>query len=372
MKNLLSLLSFVEPIKHYSLFGNNKVIISNEILTGREIYYIFEHIKWMECHHINSETTISLRCTAFKSSDVVSVIEILMLYCSLNLNNKIKFVFEKRNVLKNNILYHNSLLPKFNGRFLNNGYSTSFYKTIYSPTQYRRFLKCNGDADKEMCVVNDDIKYTLQNSGINYELACEAAESIAEIVGNAIEHSEADCLIDVKVCKNISDKMLVSLNVISLSCVFVGTKLIDLINKKQSNYSGSEIVFAALPNHTKVFDETYDFSSFAFVCSFQNTVSTRNNIINSGGTGFTTLLKNIHNKSFNKEYDSYILSGNNTLYFRNEYLNVNEKGLIGFNDENDFYNKRPNDSILKKEKVTFPGTIFCVNLITENENHENG
>ena len=374
MNNLSTLLEYVNPINHFSIFGKNKVIVNQNYLSGREIYYLFEHIKWMELHNIKSKCTICLRCMAFRSSDVINVLEILMLYLASCFEKQFCIIFDRKKELNTNLLYINSLLHLYDGKFLDAEYCNAFHKDIYTPHHYRHVVcydKVKELNTPELSIINDNIKYTIQNGHANYDLACEAAESVTEMIGNVVEHSKTSCLVDIKICRNIDGMLYVSLNVVSLSSIFIGTKLLNLIKENKNDFSGSQIVYRALPNHRELFDENYDPISFSFICSFQNTVSTREDVKNSGGTGFTTLIKNIHNKSFNKNYDSYILSGNNTLYLRNDYLKTDANGIIGFNDNNDFYGNKPNENILKKEKTTFPGTIFCVNLLTEYIEYEN-
>lgn len=370
MKNIESLLNYVDSVNHFSIFGNNKIIIRNNFLTGSDIYLLFEHVKWMRTHNVKVKTEIDIRCSAFKSSDVINVLELLMLYLSKYMSKQFTVCFNTIKILNTNILFINSLLPKFNKVLLDKKYIDKFYEDIYSPTHYRHVVLYEKHKESDLCPLNDTIKYVISNGNVDYDLAVDSAESVIEMVGNVIEHSRSDCIVDIKVCRNIDSHVYVSLNVISLSQIFIGTRLKDYIIENYSNYSGFGIVKKAYSYHSKMFNNTYDIDSFSFVCSFQNRVSTRKNVVNSGGTGFTTLIKNIHNKSFNEEYDSYILSGNNTLYFRNKYLNPDSEGIIGFNDKNDFYYSKPNADILKKEITTFPGTIFCVNLITEYK--ENG
>ena len=373
MKNIDLLLSNVNPVQHTSLFGKNRVEVKETILSGNGIYFLLEHIKWMEKRNIRVKTEVLFKCYFFKSSDVVNVIELIMLYTALHFENLFVFSLAHSKLLENNILYINSLLPAFSNKTIGKSFISSFHKNIFTQTHYRRVVNYNetSNYDDTLSIICDEIKYTIKNGCNNVDLAIEASESTIEMIGNVLEHSQSDCIVDVKVALNNEQRIYVSLNVISLSSVYIGNRLMELFDYGNSlDFSGSSIVSKAFQQHKFLFNNLYDYSSFAFVCSFQNTVSTRANITQSGGTGFTTLLKNIHNKSFNEEYASYILSGDNTLYFKNQFLNVDENGIIGFNVENDFYHKKPDDNILKKERIAFPGTIFCVNLVTEKINNE--
>lgn len=369
MKNIELLLSNVDAVNNYSIFGTNKVIIKEMILTGNGIYTIFKHIKWMEEKKLKIQTTIEIQSGAFKSSDVVNVLEIVMLYLSKFFPSYFKIQFSKQKIMAKNILYINSLLKSYDGKWLNRSYMESFHKTIYSMNHFRKILDRNSANGNYLCSISDDIKYLIKNNKVNKDLVFDSCESMTEMIENVLEHSDGDCLIDVKVAENTLGKIFLCLNVISLTNIYVGSMIMSLLeNKKNSNmFSGQKLVEQAYKNHSSKFDEKYDLSAFCFVSSFQLSVSTRNDTKYTGGTGFTTLLKNINSKSFNKDYDSYILSGDNTIYFRSEFLNVDENGLAGFNESNDYLHTIPNEQIVKKEEIKFPGTIFCVNLITEKE-----
>ena len=366
------LLRYVEPINHFSIFGQNKVIVKDEWLSGKGVYTIFEHVKWMEKQKISIKTTIEIQSKAFQSSDVINVLELLMLYLAKKFTNLFILQFSKMKTLNKNILFLNSLLAHFDKKILNSSYVDAFYKTIYTPTHYRKIVRKKDVVGNYLCAISDDIKNIIMHGGADEKLAFDSVESMTEMVGNVAEHSDGDCIVDVKICKNIEGKLYLCLNVISLTNIFIGDRIMELAtnDKTSDSFSGNKIVKRAYNFHSNYFDNSYDASSFYFACSFQNSVSTRDNIKNSGGTGFTTLLRNINNKSFNQEYRSYILSGQNTIYFQNDYLKVDDNGIIGFNDNNDFFTNLPNNNILKKELITFPGTIFCVNLITEEKIYE--
>lgn len=364
------LLQYVEPIRHFSIFGNNKVIIRSSLFCGEDIYYLFEHIKWAEERDIFFPTVLEIQSFGFKSSDVIIVLELLMLYLSMNFPNLYKVEFSKLSRMQQNIIFSNSLLKKYNGKTLNSSYIKAFYEPIYTLSHYRKVIDKQAATNNYLCTISDEIKYVISNQGVDENLVFEATESLIEIIGNVFEHSDGDCIIDVKISLNINKNIYLCLNVVSLTNVFIGTKLQQLLLKRDT-FSGFDLVNKAYPYHSKMFSDSYDMSSFSFVCSFQNSVSTRDHVGNSGGTGFTTLLKNINDKSFNMEYDSYLISGKNTIFFRNEFLKPNNDGIVGFNKTNNFYTDIPNFDIIKKDIYTFPGTIFCVNLVTEQKNEKN-
>lgn len=365
MKNIELLLDTVTESNHFNL-DMKTIHIKTRIFSGNEIYKILEGIKWANSHFPNNEFLISIKSRRFASYDVVTVTELIMLYLAINYPHLWRVRFEDQTMVDSNILFRDSLLQKNNGLALGKQYITAFYSQKITLEHYRAvisledFLKDN----KSISSYCDDIYLFLKHANINESLCGDLFEACSEIIGNVFDHTETDCIVDIKCSPTSIGSTFFSVSIISLSNVFIGTRIIELLDaNKLSSYSGSNIVTKAYEYHSKRFNSLYDKNMFGFVCAFQNGVSTRENSKNSGGTGLTTLIKRIHGKKTTDEYNSYVLSGRNTLKLDNNYLNVNKNGLIGFNDENDFYGGVPKDSIIFIEPHVFPGTIFSISLL---------
>lgn len=139
----------------------------------------------------------------------------------------------------------------------------------------------------------------------------------------------------------------------------------------KSKYSEkNEIILSALQNHKKHFSNNYDIESFATISAFQKYVTTRYKSKNSGGTGLTTLIKQLHEKA-SSDY-CYVLSGNNIIKFVDGYLDLTETGLIGFNKSNDYLNTIPSPDIVYKTGKKFNGVIYnlCFILYEKENNNE--
>ena len=334
-------------------------------MDGQDIYHILEHLKWLETQKHFGIFELKIQSKHFISTDIISVIEIIMLYVALFHPRCVSIEFTKNEQLsKGNIYYKNSIIPSFNKKMLGDSYVGRFYKTTISLTHFRKIFENNLNKTRLSSIAATDIQMFLDHLQItNNSFIDNVCEIVGEIVTNSLEHSDGDCLMDIK-CQKTSIGTFVSLNFISLTNMFIGSEIENLFFKQKTNtFTGYKIVKKAHKYHKHFFDSFYDKNLFSFVCAFQNGVSTRNNTFNVGGTGLTTLIRNLHDKSIANKYMSYVLSGNNSLLLRNEYLKITDRGNISFGDNPDFYRSVPNKKIVIREPKTFPGTIFSINLI---------
>ena len=100
------------------------------------------------------------------------------------------------------------------------------------------------------------------------------------------------------------------------------------------------------------------------ITAFQKHVSTRDTSCStSGGTGLTTLIKNIIGRA-EQDY-SYVLSGNQLILFENSFLDIEDNNFIGFNKEKNFIDYPPEKGILSESLLYVPGTVYNLFLIKE-------
>ena len=195
------------------------------------------------------------------------------------------------------------------------------------------------------------------------------SESVAELVCNVGCHTDADCLIDINfgIEKNEDVKFFwTSIAIINFS----ENRLFDKIRYNIDNkiYSPENTVYSniykAFENHKKSFDEKYKPEHFFMITAFQNHVSTRDTSCStSGGTGLTTLIKNIIGRA-EQDY-SYVLSGNQLILFENSFLDIEDNNFIGFNKEKNFIDYPPEKGILSESLLYVPGTVYNLFLIKE-------
>lgn len=212
--------------------------------------------------------------------------------------------------------------------------------------------------------------------------ASETAETITELVENALEHGESNCVVSVDatkptfIHKSTANTRYYGLNITLIN--FSETKFGDRVLKKIEN--GEEIFVSenteansyknnslkvAYKNHSKQFNDLYTKDSFANLISIQHGVSGRNRQDNdkTGGTGLTTLIKSLQQSAWVD--GCYIISGHTGFHFIKEDLSY-KNNFISLNDTGDFINKIPSSDSLLKLETGFPGTAYNLSFVFEN------
>lgn len=231
-----------------------------------------------------------------------------------------------------------------------------------------------------LSIVMVNLKMFFSNLGIFPDVSDDIVEVIVEIAGNALEHSNSDCLIDVDVAPhyhsinphNTREYYGVNIVVINFSNMLFSSKLRAKIletNGEDRNDFGvkDSMVIAALANHSKYFIpryKNYNIDDFFTVASFQHGVTGRMNRY-TGGTGLTKLIYNLEKSS--DDHNCYMLSGTRKLHFKSQYLVYNNSDCIGFNKANDFINEIPDTKVFSTSDIKIPGTAYNLTFIMAKE-----
>lgn len=251
-----------------------------------------------------------------------------------------------------------------------------YEKKIYNDQRtYRRFLDRETLNDKETpSIINSEVASVLKSYSNNEEWIDSISEVASELVCNVSSHADGDCLLDINFNDNIKyngNDMEESCTLVNISIMNFGEdRLFDKLkrNIKDKKYSENDKlykkVYRAYDNHKHLFDERYTENHFFLITAFQNHVTTRSFKSGNSGTGLTRLIENIIGIS--KEDYSYVLSGEEILIFKSEFLKVSDEKFIGFNKESDYINFKPEDRVLNKSRLYIPGTIYNLLLIKEN------
>ena len=252
---------------------------------------------------------------------------------------------------------------------------------MLNSNHYRRVVRERGDK-AYISKVYDDISDFIRNSVFDLDENCmdEIAGVIAELISNAIEHGEKECLVDVDIeggFYNRSDTdnpkkeyIGLSLVVVNFSEKCIGEDLrikmsSDLIGQLPERYLH---ISEALLNHQDYFDDNYYEEDFYNIAIFQNNISGRYNTSRSGGTGMLKLVKALGDRS---EGDNcYLLSGTRIVHFHNQYMEYDDNGWIGFNVDNDFLGHAPADGVIQFCDMYFPGVAYNLQFIMERGKNE--
>ena len=250
-----------------------------------------------------------------------------------------------------------------------------FEMDIYQ-NHYRRVI---GDKQKRdgnyLGILCTEVSSFLKFFDISEEYREEIAEVIVELTGNACEHTNSDCLVDIDVTSDHSKmdegKTIegfyygVNIVIMNFSEQLVGDDLRKKIIDKQITEKRYAEVMKAYINHQSKFSELYDETDFFNIAVYQDKISGRENKISSGGTGLTLLIKTLERQSDISM--CYMQSGNKAVFFNEHLLDYDENGWIGFNKENSFLNDIPDTECIGRSPVYFPGTAYNLHFVMKRE-----
>lgn len=253
-------------------------------------------------------------------------------------------------------------IKKFEQKFENDFYGKHFRRVISN---------CDKDS-KELSILMDEIASFQKLFDIREDNREKVTEVLVELVGNALEHSMGDCLIDLDIAENYvkaggeNGKKYLGINIaiVNFSEELLGSALTEkIITSKEELPERYERVKDAYRTHKKHFGEKYSDEDFFNIATFQHKISGRAENVTTGGTGLTKLIKSLEEES--DAYECYVISGRRILLFKHEYMKYNEDGWIGFNEENNFLEMPPSPSILDTTSIFFPGTGYNLTFVME-------
>ena len=207
----------------------------------------------------------------------------------------------------------------------------------------------------------------------------QISEVIAELVGNACEHGETDCLLDIditndhlKSVKNIPQSgKFYGINIAIVN--FSNTLLGDGIKKKieDNNFATDRYIELshAYAYHKEHFSDEYTYADFCNISALQDKISGRPQHNLAGGTGLTKLIHSLQEKS---DMDTcYVLSGDRSVLFYKEHLNYDKNDWLGFNEERNFFTATPERDVNTECYIFLPGTAYNLNFIMKREDIQN-
>lgn len=251
-------------------------------------------------------------------------------------------------------------------------YIKEFSFSIYMQ-HYRIVLGKEALETDELSKKYDDISHFLMNNGVSESVADDISEVAIELMGNATEHGDSDCLLDIDIDTSISNKVnnkkYCGINI----CVLNFSKKLfnDDIKAKITGMDGGLKVhprykglYTAYQYHIKHLDGGYSLEDFFTIAAYQHKISGRQEASPfSGGTGLTKLIKNLQIQS--EVYHCYMISGNKCLYFDKKYLEYDNDEWLGFNLSRNFLGDIPASSQFLEQKFYMPGTAYNLTFVIE-------
>lgn len=373
---------YIKPVKVNIRKRPIRIKLSEEVFTSNSLLYLasrFKYLynyKWMDCN-------IIIEFGNIKFADKITYLILdALLYDLLkntrfNIGITMSFAFKEIHHIgfTGTALYRSA--SKDNGFIDKDIFIKAYEKSFYSNKQvYRRLITHeNLQTSNELpSIIFSEVASILENYSTEDDWTDGISEVVSELLCNVGSHTDGDCLIDIDISdeitnsdKDCDDKKLLSVNIAVIN--FSENKLYDRIksylkeNKYESQDSLYNRIYKAYDVHKESFGNSYNEDDFFLVTAFQNHVSSRYYTSGIGGTGLTTLIEKIIDKT--EEDYSYVLSGNNILFFRTEYLTLSQDRFIGFNKEHDYFRFRPSEEVIHKSGLYIPGSIYQLLLIKE-------
>lgn len=266
----------------------------------------------------------------------------------------------------------NNREAKFKKDFSYISRNTVKYRRLISPDSNSYLSKLTSDL---ILFLRNQFEFSDNYRRIEYDdvMVIKLANTIGELVGNAIEHGEGDCLLDIDITHNFTHlKKLgrtfgaVNIAVLNFSGTNFGDKVKNkILNAELSKSERYQKIKVAYDTHQSYFNDKYNERHFWNLASIQDKISGRPDNYNNGGKGMTDLIKSIQN--FTHEDYCYMMSGKEILKFKKELLKQDSEGFIGFN-KNSFLHSIPEITSLGISKVYLSGVAYNLNFILEEIN----
>lgn len=346
--------------------------------SGITIRQIIRFVNSVHRKHINKNPTLVFLFDKVSIVDKLSyVIFECICYSLIRYYNHKVYVYwqPEKNILTDGVFL--SPLLEISKDYLEktDGFEQKFLMDIRG-RHFRRVI--NGTDKKQtnyLGKLNQEIDSFLKVFDITKEYRDSISEVVGELVGNACEHADTDCLVDIDVTtdhmkeiKNVPQEGSyygVNIAILDFSFILLGDGVKKKIVNNSMNYERYEDVKKAYEYHKQYFNEDYLFEDFCNLASLQDKISGREIYHKSGGTGLTKLINSLQEKS---DLDAcYLISGSRSVLFINEYLNYDNSGWLGFNSKNDFFTEVPGESVVSESVINFPGTAYNLNFVMKRE-----
>ena len=256
-------------------------------------------------------------------------------------------------------------------------YSQAFRFDIGN-AHYRKLFSPKDGAGENLSAALTSVCYIFKELGIPSEQGNSIADVAVELVGNALEHTQSECYLDIDIADNYvrKDKPLgkkyygANLCVVNFSPSLLFSAIqnklcinreID-VNEKASRYQMLRSIYA---HQRRFFSSSYGDGEFFMLSTFQHKISGRPNEYETGGAGLPMLIKSLEQQS--ETNNCYVISGRHKMRFIQGLLEYDENQWIGMNKEKDFAHFIPDRRVFSRLPLNFPGTAYNLNFVIPKE-----
>lgn len=350
--------------------------LSQDEFDGKVINEIIAFINGIRSKYKNNQLPIHLDLGEVTISDKLTYVMLESL-CYLLIEKyryKVHLNWKPENKIHTFGVYSSPLLMlKYKDYSKLNEFQSKFKYDTYKK-HYRKVV----DQSKRnyLGILMSDINTFLTANNISLENREQLSEVVAELVGNAGEHGQSDCLVDIDVTdaftKNVDgvdqpeDYIGINIAILNFSSKNLNA---DLKLKIQNNIEDKRYLKLreAYNYHKENFTENYGEEDFWNLGCLQHKISGSLEKISSGGTGSTVLIRSLQEKADANK--CYLISGKRALYLIRDYLEFDdkEKMWLGFNKTADFFNDIPEEEVVAPCAINFPGTAYNLTFVMKEE-----
>lgn len=241
------------------------------------------------------------------------------------------------------------------------------YKKRIFHDHFRRIINQN-DAYAVSNLMSD-IKTFLKLFNISENEVSTISKITSELADNAGEHACSECLIDIDISSEYEKEgapgeKYYSVNICALN--FSNICLDDIVREKIVNSSFKDEeryikVSHAYKKHKQFFDKNYTDDHFFMMAAFQNKISGRKKITESGWIGLYEMISAVEKRA--DKHNCYVLSKDKVIRFHPKLLVSNYDNWVGFNKEKDFLNSKPAPESIACSDTYLTGTGYNLTLI---------
>ena len=356
-----------------------QILIKEKTIDHRMIKNIISLVFDIEKKYsrIKNPITIILKKVEFKDKLTIILFESICNHIIVQCKRNLKIQMSVRKGIATHGI-SSSVLQLLNGEKHIDKFVKQYNFDLYQ-NHYRRII--HRESSKESDILSktfSEINTFFKPFNVDPRAALEVSEFLIELLGNAKEHTDSDCLIDLDVTpadylkrndQSIDYENLyygINIAVVNFSENLLGDGIQKIIMGNTVLEDRYKKVQEAYEYHKKYFNDDYMKEDFFNIAAYQHKISGREKIVETGGTGLTKLISSLEKKA--DSHQCYVLSGNRGIFFKQEYLEYNDDRWIGFNDKNNFISDIPNPNLLFNSDLFIPGTAYNLSFVMRKEN----
>lgn len=335
--------------------------IKNSIFTGEQIYEIINVVNFVRKKYRQKVPIVfNVGEIEFFDKLVYILLDSIDYYLNEVERHSVKIIFKARHTIWTEGIKYTNMVK-------NKG-EKSIFKNHLNMYHYRKCIPYKGNGrDEYLSDILQELYCFLYNNDIE-EGSCEKlSEAICELVGNASEHGNTECLIDIDITDNIYGKkdddsgIYYGLNVVVLnfSSTLFHEPLKAKINSDISLSERYDCVLRAKNYHFSNLNDYYLENDFYTISSFQHRISGSKKKNEVGGTGLTSLLNSLEENS--DTHLCYMLSGNRIMFFEKDKMKYDEEGFVSFNENDSYFSSIPDEKIFQTINTFLPGVAYNLN-----------